>query len=163
MKKRLIGLVSGLAVVSTLALTLFFVTNPFVAADAVADIALRPALTVSVTAPRTETLPVRLTANGDIAAWQEAIIGSDVTDLRLAEVRVNVGDAVRKGEVLAVFDDATVKIEVAQAEAALAEAEALVVEAEENARRARSLDKTGALSAQQILQYVTAAETAKAR
>ena len=49
------------------------------------------------------SLPMRIAANGNIAAWQEAIIGTEANGLRLTEVRVNVGDAVRKGDVLAVM------------------------------------------------------------
>jgi multidrug efflux pump subunit AcrA (membrane-fusion protein) len=37
------------------------------------------------------------------AAWQEASVGAEANGLRLAEVRVNVGDTVRKGQVLATF------------------------------------------------------------
>jgi RND family efflux transporter MFP subunit len=123
----------------------------------------RSVLTVRVETPRLETLPVQVVANGDIAAWQEAIISSDAPDLRLSEVRVNVGDVVHAGEVLAVFDDETVKIAVAQAEAALAETEATAQEARENAHRARSLEHSGALSEQAILQYVIAEQSALAR
>jgi RND family efflux transporter MFP subunit len=124
---------------------------------------VRPALTVTVAPPAKEMLPIQITANGNVAAWQEAVIGSEAPDLRLLEVRVNVGDSVRAGEVLAVFDDETVKIGVVQAEAALAEAEALAGEARENANRARALEKTGALSEQAILQYLAAAQSAAAR
>jgi RND family efflux transporter MFP subunit len=131
--------------------------------DAGSDAAPRPSLTVNVENPRSGMLPVRLAANGDIAAWQEAVIGSDMPDLRLLEVRGDVGDTVRAGEVLAVFDDEAVKVGVARTEAALAEAEALAGEARENAERARVLDQTGALSQQAIRQYLTADRSAKAR
>jgi RND family efflux transporter MFP subunit len=120
-------------------------------------------LTVHVEAPRSGMLPVGVTANGSIAAWQEAVISSDMPDLRLVEVRADVGDVVDAQEVLAVFDDVSVKVAVAQAEAALAEARALAAEARENATRARSLEASGALSQQAILQYMTAAQSAEAR
>ncbi|GAO25548.1 RND family efflux transporter MFP subunit [Alicycliphilus sp. B1] len=63
-----------------------------------------------------------LAANGNVAAWQEASIGAEVSGLRLAEVRVNVGDVVRAGQVLAVFADDTVRADAAQARAGLLEA-----------------------------------------
>ena len=63
--------------------------------------AARPALTVTTTQPQRTTLPLKIAANGSIAAWQEAIIGTEANGLRLAEVRVNVGDAVKQGQVLA--------------------------------------------------------------
>lgn len=123
----------------------------------------KPALTVTVARPETVSLPIRLSANGNIAAWQEAIIGSESQGLRLAEVHANVGDQVRAGQVLATFANETVAADVAQARAALMEAEASAAEAAANAERARTLQNTGALSEQQINQYLTAGQTAKAR
>jgi RND family efflux transporter MFP subunit len=125
--------------------------------------ASKPALTITTVRPRQTSLPIRLTANGDIAAWQEASIGSELNGLRLTEVRVNVGDTVRAGQVLAVFAPETVRAEVMAARAAVMEAEATAAEAANNAARARTLQKTGALSEVQINQYVTAEQTAKAR
>jgi len=70
---------------------------------------------------------------------------------------------VRKGDVLAVFASELAEADLAQARAAVAEAEAALAEAAANARRARDLEATGALSAQQIQQYMTAERTAAAR
>ena len=52
-------------------------------------------------------------------AWQEASVGAEANGLRLAEVRVNVGDRVKKGDVLATFAADTVRAEAAQARASL--------------------------------------------
>jgi RND family efflux transporter MFP subunit len=123
----------------------------------------RPALTVTTTKPSRASLPIRLTANGNIAAWQEAIIGSESNGLRLVEVRANVGDSVKSGQVLAVFSNETIQADVAQARAALLEAEANAADAANNAARARTLQTTGALSTQQINQYLTTEQTAKAK
>ena len=122
-----------------------------------------PALTVTTARPSTANLPLRLGANGNVAAWQEAIIGSESGGLRLTEVRVNVGDVVRKGDVLAVFSADTVNADVAQARAALDEAQATAAEAAANAKRGEALRASGAMSEQQVAQYVTAANTAAAR
>lgn len=123
----------------------------------------RAAMTVTTVRPTETSMPIRLAANGNIAAWQEASIGSEANGLRLAEVRVNVGDKVQAGQVLAVFAGESVEADVAQARAALLEADATAAEAAANAARARTLDATGALSAQQITQYLTAEQTARAR
>jgi RND family efflux transporter MFP subunit len=123
----------------------------------------KPALTVTATTPQSAQLPISLYANGNVSAWQEANIGSESNGLRLQEVRVNVGDTVRAGEVLAVFSADTVKADLAQAQATVMEARANAAEASANAARARTLAATGALSAQQISQYMTAAQTADAR
>ena len=123
----------------------------------------KPALTVTVAKPETTELTLSLAANGNVAAWQEAIVGSESNGLRLAEVRVNVGDGVKKGQVLAVFSPGTVQADIAQSRASLAEARATAADAAGNAARARTLQATGALSQQQINQYQTAEQTAKAR
>ena len=124
---------------------------------------VRPALTVTAVAPRQVSMPVKLAANGNIAAWQEAIVGAEAAGLRLTQVHVGVGDRVRKGQVLATLGGDTLRAEVAQSRASLAEAEAAAADAANNAQRARSLQGTGALSASQINQYFTAEKTAQAR
>jgi RND family efflux transporter MFP subunit len=123
----------------------------------------KPALAVTVIQPQLTTLPLRVPANGNIAAWQEASVGTEADGLRLTEVRVNVGDRVRRGQVLARFEAAPVATELASRRAALAESEAALSEAAANAQRARDLQASGALSAQQINQYLTAERMAEAR
>jgi RND family efflux transporter MFP subunit len=122
-----------------------------------------PALTVTAERPAPASLPIHLGANGNVAAWQEALIGSESGGLRLAEVRVNVGDIVSRGQVLAVFASDTVNADVDQARAALQEAQANAAAAAGDARRARALDSSGAMSEQQISQYVAAERAAEAR
>jgi RND family efflux transporter MFP subunit len=125
--------------------------------------AVRPALTVTTVTPQRVSMPVRLAANGNIVAWQEASIGAEAGGLRLTQVLVNVGDRVKKGQVLATLAGDTLRAEVAQSKAALAEAEAAAADAANNAQRARTLQGTGALSTSQINQYLTAEKTARAR
>ncbi|WP_317202185.1 efflux RND transporter periplasmic adaptor subunit [Janthinobacterium sp.] len=161
---RLKRLTAALAAVFALAGLGFALYAPAsTAADDKKADAPKPALTVTTAKPQAARLPIRLSANGNVAAWQEAIVGSESNGLRLTEVRVNVGDAVRAGQVLAVFSADAVNADLAQARAAVLEAEANATEAAANAARARSLQSTGALSAQQIGQYLTAEQTGKAR
>ena len=125
--------------------------------------AAKSALTVNTTQPQSAILPLRISANGNVAAWQEASIGAEANGLRLIEVRVNVGDVVKRGQVLAAFASDTAQADVAQAHAAVAEAEATLAEAAVNAERARRLQPSGIMSVQQINQYLTAEQTARAR
>ncbi|HEY3046648.1 MAG TPA: efflux RND transporter periplasmic adaptor subunit [Polaromonas sp.] len=131
--------------------------------DAPKAASAKPALTVATALPQQLNLPVKLSANGNITAWQEAIIGSESNGLRLVQVLVNVGDPVKAGQVLAVFSGDSVQAEMAQARASLLEAQANAADAADNAARARTLASSGALSTQQINQYATAEQTAKAR
>ena len=124
---------------------------------------VRPALTVQTVQAETGRVSLHLKASGNIAAWQDISIASQNTGLRLAEVRVNVGDRVRKGQVLAVFAADTVQAEVLQAQANVLAAEAQAADARANAERARSIADTGALSQQQIHQMETAAKATAAQ
>lgn len=125
--------------------------------------ASRPSLTVTTLAPGTALWPMQLSANGTIEAWQEALIGSEVDGLRLTEVKAQVGEAVRRGQVLATFSNVTVKADVAQAQAAVAEAEALLAQAKANGDRTRKMQAPGVISAQQVNEYLTAEQAAAAR
>ncbi len=125
--------------------------------------ASKPALTVSLVQAKSSSLPIKLAANGSVTAWQEASVGTEAGGLRVAELHANVGDTVKKGQVLASFATESVQADVALTRAALAEAQANAAEATANAERARAVQGTGALSAQQINQYLTQEQTAKAR
>ncbi|WP_431286327.1 efflux RND transporter periplasmic adaptor subunit [Roseateles chitinivorans] len=122
-----------------------------------------PALAVAAARLRPATLPIRLSANGNVTAWQEALIGSEANGLRLTDVKVNVGDEVRRGQVLATFSADTVSAELAQRRAEVAQAAVALAEAAANAQRAQALQESGALSTQQIQQYEAAARSAQAR
>ena len=124
---------------------------------------VKAALTVTAVQPSNGSLALKLAANGNVAAWQEASIGAEASGLRLTQVLVNVGDTVKKGQLLATFAGDAVQADVAQAKAALMEAQANAMDATANAERARTLQNTGALSTQQINQYLTAEKTAAAR
>lgn len=60
----------------------------------------RPALTVRTTTLREDKWARTLAANGSILPWQEAIISAQVQGLRIAEVKVSIGDHVQQGDVL---------------------------------------------------------------
>ncbi len=155
-----VAVTSGFAIMIGVATLVTLRAN---AADEKTGATAKPALTVTTIKPNSSSIAASLGASGNIAAWQEAIIGADAQGLRINDVRRNVGDIVRRGEVLASFAPETVEAELAQSRASVAEAEAALAEAQANADRAKTLDATGALSAQQINQYNTMAKTAEAR
>ena len=155
-------LATGLALC---ALGLFLLTGPTSHAQDTPKTSAAPkaAMTITTAKPSQSALPLRLAANGNIAAWQEASVGSESGGLKLQDVRANVGDVVKRDQVLAVFASESVQADLALARANLAEAQAQAADATANAERARSLQASGALSAQQISQYTTGELTAKAR
>jgi HlyD family secretion protein len=155
----------GLVAASLLTLSVLglFATRSQAADAAKPAVAAKAALTVSITQAKNNTLPIKLAANGSLAAWQEASVGAEASGLRVQELLVGVGDHVQRGQVLATFAAESVQADVALARASLAEATANAAEATANADRARAVQGTGALSAQQVNQYLTQEQTAKAR
>lgn len=162
-RKRWLWLAIALALVLLVVFWVFIKKPSAPAPDAQAAAAPRPSLTVTVVKPTRGNLPIRLQANGNITAWQEASVGAEVNGLRLAAVHVNVGDVVRKGQVLAEFARETTQADSLQSRAGLMQAEASFENAKADADRARSIQDSGALSASQVAQYLTQEKVARAQ
>ena len=123
----------------------------------------KAALTVTVVQPEQQNWKQTFTANGNIAAWQEVVIGSELSGQRLTRVNVNVGDEVKRGQVLAEINSDTIRADLAAAKASYAEAQAVLANAVTNNKRIQQLRNTGAISAQELTQYQTSQATAQAR
>lgn len=119
-------------------------------------------LAVSAIRPIHYHWPVEISASGSIVAWQEAVIGAETGGLSISALYADVGDKVEKGQILAEFTRDSVQAEVLRYEAALASARASLVQAVANADRARVVRGSGALSAQQISEYLAGEKTASA-
>jgi RND family efflux transporter MFP subunit len=123
----------------------------------------KAALTVQTVRPERAEWVAELQAHGAVAPWQEVIVGAEVGGVRLTDVLVNVGDWVRKGQLLAVLRQDGLLAELAALRAQVAEAQALQVEAQANADRSRTLRDSDAVSAQELQRAQTALQTAQAR
>jgi RND family efflux transporter MFP subunit len=123
----------------------------------------KPSLTVTVATPQVANMAQKISANGSLAAWQEAVVGAEANGLKITEVRVNVGDRVQRGDVLALLQSDTLAAELAQAEAGLAEATANAAEAKAQAERASNLQQQGFFSAAQLSQALAAEASSAAR
>lgn len=132
-------------------------------AEQAAPAVSRPALTVRTTTLREGKWARTLSANGSIIPWQEAMMGAEISGLRIAEVKVSVGDHVQQGDVLAKLAAETIQAGEAEALASLKESEAVQIDAKVNAERARKLSASGFVSDQQATQYVTSELTAQAK
>jgi RND family efflux transporter MFP subunit len=110
-----------------------------------------PGRDAALTVTTTQVAPIELARtvilNGAIHAWQEVIIAPEVGGYRVAEVHVDVGDAVTKGQTLVELSTALLAAEVATKEAALAQREAALVNAEAALVRAQALSQRNLLSA----------------
>jgi RND family efflux transporter MFP subunit len=124
---------------------------------------VKPSLTVVLALPQSAARVQSLQANGSLAAWQEAVVGAEANGLKITEVRVNVGDRVQRGDVLATLQSDTLRAELAQAEGGLAEATASAQETKVQAERARALQQQGFYSSAQLSQALATELSAQAR
>ena len=115
-----------------------------------------PSLTVTAAQPHQVLWADTLETSGAVAAWQEASIGAQIGGYQLVDVRVNVGDAVKKGEILARFDPDMLRADEAQLQANYDQA-AL------NEKRALALQKVDAIAEQSVLAAVTTSKMALAQ
>lgn len=125
--------------------------------------ATRPAsLSVRATTPEHLSWPQTVPAQGAIAAWQESTISTEIGGLRIAQVMVDVGSQVKRGQEIATLAQESVMATLHKQEAAVAQAKANLAKAKSDADRARSVSSSGALSEQKIQEYLIVEETAQA-
>lgn len=124
--------------------------------------ASKAVLSVTTTLPEPKNWPVQLNANGSVVAWQEAIISAETGGLRITGLHADVGSRVKRGQLLAELSRDSVQADVRRYEAALASARASLAQAKANADRARQVRGSGAISEQQVNEYLATEQTAKA-
>lgn len=127
-----------------------------------ADSSAQSVLTVTTLQPQTATWTQKIAANGTVAAWAEAIIGAETGGLRIAALHAEVGQHVKRGQLLAELARASVEADLNRYQAALASARASLVQAKANADRARLVKGSGAISEQQVAEYLATEQTASA-
>ncbi|MGG7538641.1 MULTISPECIES: efflux RND transporter periplasmic adaptor subunit [unclassified Rhizobium] len=130
--------------------------------NAMAEQAAATALTVSLTAPAQRDWPETVPASGWLKPWQEAVIASETSGLRITDVLVDVGSVVTKGQTLVRLSQESVLADLRKQEAAVATAKASLSMAKANADRARQLQPSGALSDEKIVEYLADEQTATA-
>lgn len=150
---------AALAVVATLALTACGKKPD----EAPAAAAAKPALTVEISTPSVQSWPGVVESSGAVAPWQEASIGTELSGVRLEEVRVNVGDTVTQGQELARFADDSLKAELARLEAQIAENQAALEKAQGDADSGERLAAAGAISKSELRNLRSQVAIAQAR
>lgn len=124
--------------------------------------AARAVMSVELVSAKPSQWNSLLIASGEIAPWQETVIGSEVGGARLDEVLVDVGDHVRKGQRIARFNSALLKAEWAQQQATVKQAEANLAKAKADDERGNVLVKNGSISQQAVSHLHTAVLTSEA-
>ncbi len=123
----------------------------------------RPVRSVSLITPKVEMWPDQIEAQGNIMPWQETRVGTEIGGLRLVSVLANVGDVVKKGQVLARLNPAPVEADLEAVNAQLMEMQAALAQAVATLDRGRRLAPSGGVSQQELTLYETQKQTAEAR
>ncbi len=123
------------------------------------------ASTLAVTLVRAQMRPINRTVvvSGPVAAFEEMQLGVEISGARVTALNVDVGQQVRKGDVLLELDHRSLDSELQQANAALSEAEAGVALARANLARGEQLAGDRFISASQLDELRAARTQAEAR
>ena len=105
---------------------------------------------VNVVSVATRSIEGSLTAAGSLVAREEAAASAEITGYRVAEVLVDQGTWVRKGQPLARLDGALLSAQVDQQRALAAQSAINAEQAEAQAARVVGLDGQGVLSQEQL-------------
>lgn len=108
------------------------------------------AQSMRVTRVEKRSLSDEIVATGRLVVREEAAVGSELSGFRVADVYVDEGDWVEKGDRLARLDGALLQAQIAQAEATLATQVATAEFKESQLGRAESLGEAGAMSKEMI-------------
>ncbi len=104
----------------------------------------RQAVTAAVVTA--SVLPRAVTASGSVSAWEEVPVGAETGGLVATGVYVDEGAYVRRGQPLVQLNDALLRAQLGQQQAAVAAAEANVARDDAALARARELRERGFLS-----------------
>lgn len=118
--------------------------------DTAANAAPTGAMAVTVVRAKIQPLQRSVLVSGPVAAWEEMQLGVEVSGLRVTALNVDVGQQVRKGELLLQLDHRSLDAELAQANASLREAEAGASLAHSQLARGELLVKDKYISATQL-------------
>ncbi|MEO8671976.1 MAG: efflux RND transporter periplasmic adaptor subunit [Tahibacter sp.] len=113
-----------------------------------------PSLTVTTGALENVALNRMIESAGAVAAWEEMILGVELSGVRVAQVLVEVGDKVHKDQVLLRLDQRSLQAEMRQQQAMLEQARANQVLGHANAERARGMKARGLMAGIDIDQMI---------
>jgi HlyD family secretion protein len=109
-----------------------------------------PPLTVTVAVVGQHDIAGALSASGRLVPREEMAVAADLSGFRVAQVVVEEGAYVRRGQVLAVLDDSLLRSQIDQVRAALAQQQVAAAQAAAQAARVEGLDNQGVLSREAI-------------
>ncbi len=142
-----------------------------------ATVASAQAPAVTVAEARTEDFVETVLVTGSLVAREEILVAPEVDGLKVLDIKADIGDRVKQGDVLAVLVAETLDAQIAQSDATLARADAAIAraksqiveseardtEADAQLARAKPLVKSDYVSESVYDQREAAARTAKAQ
>lgn len=147
----------------SLALGLILATTACGKKEEQADAPAHSALAVSVASPQQQDIARSVLVSGPVSAWEDMQLGVEVSGLRVTALHVDVGQQVRKGELLLEIDHRSLDSDLAQANAGLKEAEAGAALARSQLARAEPLVRDKFISATQLDELRAGRTQAEAR
>lgn len=120
------------------------------------------ALTVSVVSPQYRAVDDVVRATGYLEPRNEAVVNARLNGTTLEKIDVELGDWVKKGQVLARFDAALIRHDITRAEAMVAQAQIGLKQSRDNAKRAAKLLNADAMSRIEGERYLSAELDAQA-
>jgi HlyD family secretion protein len=121
-----------------------------------------PPLSVTVVTVGSHAVSGGLTASGRLLPREEVAVAADLNGYRIADVTVEEGAHVQRGQVLAVLDPSLLRSQVAQVQAVLVQQQTNAQQAREQAARVTGLDGEGVLSDEAIRNRRLGAQAAQA-
>ncbi|MFT4178814.1 MAG: efflux RND transporter periplasmic adaptor subunit [Thermomonas sp.] len=124
---------------------------------------VQAAQAVSVAPAQAHDFARSILVSGPVSAWEDMQLGVELSGLRVTALHVDVGQHVRKGELLLEIDHRSLDSDLAQANAALREAEAGAALARSQLTRAEPLVRDKFISATQLDELRAGRTQAEAR
>jgi RND family efflux transporter MFP subunit len=152
-RRRWLGWLIALLLLAGVAAWVFLAPAPFL---------LPKVQTTSVQVVTPTEASTVLTATGYTYARERAAVGSRVIG-RVVELKVDEGDKVRKGDVIAVLDSADLRASIQEVEAQIVEARARLANAQREEQRQGSLNKEGVIAASAYDAAKTTLDVARAQ
>lgn len=109
-----------IATIVVIASVLVFMFSHQKPAEKTSDPLSTAVLTVKTAKAELKQTPRHLAVNGSVSAWDPLAIGAEVQGLRIAEIKVEEGDSVRQGQILATLNSTVLRAQLEQQKARLA-------------------------------------------
>lgn len=132
-------------------------------AEAMPQAERRAALTVKAEPVDQRQVRATILATGTVTAWRELQIASEASGLAVTGVAVEEGQQVRQGDLLVQLNDAVLRAQITQQEAAIIEARANLTTAQLNFDRSKSLVGSKAISQRSFDENANTLDTSKAK